>query len=247
MIRKLYSLQGTRIFSPFDGFKEVLPARIAQKPHQLSGQPIFDIFIGNLMNDSVKCGLKRNYSCSIHFPSPTYNSQLTTSPSQLPSVYPEYYGVIGTPMVKKTLLRYAPRPWGMQPNTSLAANFPRSPWAFHCSCLCVYYTIFGSQWGLTPLVSARRWPRCSGHMRVLGDIFTYFRFLARVTSCVIFKTARFSSIVVLVDSVERLSPMSAASLCPACVNLAACSGLRPSATAGPPYPAPSPEPGRKFR
>ena len=30
----------------------------------------------------------------------------------------------------------------MQPNTSPAANFPRSPWAFLCTCLCAYYTIF---------------------------------------------------------------------------------------------------------
>ena len=38
----------------------------------------------------------------------------------------------------------APAPWGMQPNTSLAALSPRSPWAFPCSCLCAYYTIFGN-------------------------------------------------------------------------------------------------------
>lgn len=43
-----------------------------------------------------------------------------------------------------------------------------------------------------------------GHLQ---PISSSFRFLARVTSCVIFKTARFSSIVVLVDSVERLSPI----------------------------------------
>ena len=43
------------------------------------------------MNDSVKCGLKRNYSCRIHFP--LSNLQLTTYPSQFPRVYPEYYGV----------------------------------------------------------------------------------------------------------------------------------------------------------
>ena len=34
----------------------------------------------------------------------------------------------------------------MQPNTSLAALSPRSPWAFLCSCLCAYYTIFGNFW-----------------------------------------------------------------------------------------------------
>ena len=50
------------------------------------------------------------------------------------------------PMVKKFFSHYAPRPWGMQPNTSLAANFPHSPWAFPCSCLCVYHTIFGNFW-----------------------------------------------------------------------------------------------------
>ena len=49
-------------------------------------------------------------------------------------------------MVKKSLLRYALAPWGMQPNTSLAALLPRSSWAFHCSCLCAYYTIFGNFW-----------------------------------------------------------------------------------------------------
>ena len=39
----------------------------------------------------------------------------------------------------------APRPWGMQPNTSPAAHFPRFPWASHCSCLfAAYYTIFGA-------------------------------------------------------------------------------------------------------
>lgn len=53
--------------------------------------------------------------------------------------------------------------------------------------------------------AAGQWPRRSDHLR----------FLVRVTSCVIFKTARLSSMVVLVDSVERLSPMRAASLCPA--------------------------------
>ena len=36
----------------------------------------------------------------------------------------------------------------------------------------------------------------------------HFRFLVRVNSCVIFNTARFSSIVVFVDSVERLSPIN---------------------------------------
>ena len=50
------------------------------------------------------------------------------------------------PMVKKTLSRYALAPWGMQPNTSLAALLPRFPWAFPCSCLCAYYTIFGNFW-----------------------------------------------------------------------------------------------------
>ena len=53
----------------------------------------------------------------------------------------------------------------------------------------------------------------------------YFCFLVRVTSWVILRTARLSSIVVLVDSVERLSPMSAASLCPALVSCSACSTL----------------------
>ena len=43
-------------------------------------------------------------------------------------------------------LRNAPRPWGMQPNTSLAALSPRFPWAFPCSCLCAYYTMFGNFW-----------------------------------------------------------------------------------------------------
>ena len=44
-------------------------------------------------------------------------------------------------MAKEALSRYAPRPWGMQPNTSPAADLPRSPWAFHCSCLpAAYYT-----------------------------------------------------------------------------------------------------------
>lgn len=43
-------------------------------------------------------------------------------------------------MVKKSLSRYAPRPWGMQPNTSLAAHLPRSPWTFHCSCLFSAYS-----------------------------------------------------------------------------------------------------------
>ena len=37
---------------------------------------------------------------------------------------------------------YAPRPWGMQPNTSLVALSSRFPWAFLCTCLCAYYTIF---------------------------------------------------------------------------------------------------------
>ena len=50
------------------------------------------------------------------------------------------------PMVKKFFSHSAPRPWGMQPNTSLAANFPHSPWAFPCSYLCVYHTIFGNFW-----------------------------------------------------------------------------------------------------
>ena len=46
-------------------------------------------------------------------------------------------------MVKKSFSRYAPRPWGMQPNTSPAADFPRSPWASRCSCLfAAYYTTF---------------------------------------------------------------------------------------------------------
>lgn len=45
-----------------------------------------------------------------------------------------------------------------------------------------------------------------------GAMILHFRFLVRVTSCVILRTARFSSIVVFVDSVERLSPISAASL-----------------------------------
>ena len=45
-------------------------------------------------------------------------------------------------MAKESLSRYAPRPWGMQPNTSLAALLPRFPWALHCSCLCAYYTTF---------------------------------------------------------------------------------------------------------
>ena len=32
----------------------------------------------------------------------------------------------------------------MQPNTSLAALSSRFPWAFLCTCLCAYYTIFPS-------------------------------------------------------------------------------------------------------
>ena len=32
-------------------------------------------------------------------------------------------------MAKESLSRYAPRPWGMQPKTSLAALSPRFPWA----------------------------------------------------------------------------------------------------------------------
>ena len=47
-------------------------------------------------------------------------------------------------MAKESLSRYAPRPWGMQPNTSLAALSSRFPWAFLCTCLCAYYTIFPS-------------------------------------------------------------------------------------------------------
>ena len=42
--------------------------------------------------------------------------------------------------------KYALAPWGMQPNTSPAALSPRFPWAFPCSCLCAYYTIFGNFW-----------------------------------------------------------------------------------------------------
>ena len=45
-------------------------------------------------------------------------------------------------MAKESLSRYAPRPWGMQPNTSLATLSSRFPWAFLCTCLCAYYTIF---------------------------------------------------------------------------------------------------------
>ena len=47
------------------------------------------------------------------------------------------------PMVKKPPSRYALAPWGMQPNTSPAAHFPRFPWADFHSCLyTAYYTIF---------------------------------------------------------------------------------------------------------
>ena len=53
-----------------------------------------------------------------------------------------YYGV--RPHGKEVLSRYALAPWGMQPNTSLAANFPRFPWAAFHSCLsAAYYTISG--------------------------------------------------------------------------------------------------------
>ena len=46
------------------------------------------------------------------------------------------------PMVKKSFSRYAPCPWSMQPNTSLAALSPRFPWADFHSCLyTAYYTI----------------------------------------------------------------------------------------------------------
>ena len=47
-------------------------------------------------------------------------------------------------MAKESLSRYALAPWGMQPNTSLAAHFPRFPWADFHSCLyAAYYTISG--------------------------------------------------------------------------------------------------------
>ena len=47
-------------------------------------------------------------------------------------------------MAKESLSRYAPRAWGMQPNTSLAADLPRFPWAAFHSCLyTAYYTISG--------------------------------------------------------------------------------------------------------
>ena len=48
---------------------------------------------------------------------------------------------------------------------------------------------------------------------VVVILFTLpFFYFALVTSCVIFRTARLSSMVVLVESVERLSPISEASL-----------------------------------
>ena len=47
-------------------------------------------------------------------------------------------------MAKESHSRYAPRPWGMQPNTSPAALSPRFPWADFHSCLyTAYYTISG--------------------------------------------------------------------------------------------------------
>ena len=47
------------------------------------------------------------------------------------------------PMVKKFFSHYAPRPWGMQPNTSSAALLPRSTGAVSRSCLfAAYYTTF---------------------------------------------------------------------------------------------------------
>ena len=49
-------------------------------------------------------------------------------------------------MAKESLSRYALAPWGMQPNTSLAALSPRSTGAVSRSCLCAYYTIFGNFW-----------------------------------------------------------------------------------------------------
>ena len=46
-------------------------------------------------------------------------------------------------MVKKSLLRYALAPWGMQPNTSLWRFLLAYAWADFHSCLCTaYYTIF---------------------------------------------------------------------------------------------------------
>ena len=61
------------------------------------------------------------------------------------------------PMVKMPFSRYALAPWGMQPNTSPVAHFPRFPWAFHCSCMstayyttlpfCMFYTFYTAEIG----------------------------------------------------------------------------------------------------
>ena len=48
-------------------------------------------------------------------------------------------------MVKKSLLRYALAPWGMQPNTSLWRLIAPTCAVFG-ACLCAYYTIFGNFW-----------------------------------------------------------------------------------------------------
>ena len=45
-------------------------------------------------------------------------------------------------MAKESLSRYAPRPWGMQPNTSLWRLIATTCAVFG-PCLCAYYTIFG--------------------------------------------------------------------------------------------------------
>ena len=78
---------------------------------------------------------------------------------------PRSHNILGSvPMVKKSISRHALAPWGMQPNTSLAANVPRSPWAFHCSCLfAAYYTTF-------PYTSSTR-STCS--TRLSSSLFVY--------------------------------------------------------------------------
>ena len=45
-------------------------------------------------------------------------------------------------MAKESLSRYAPAPWGMQPNTSPAALSPQFPWAAFHSCLYIYCILY---------------------------------------------------------------------------------------------------------
>ena len=62
------------------------------------------------------------------------------------NLYMEYYVMLRGPIEphrKRHKSHYALAPWGMQPNTSPAAHFPRFPWAAFHSCLyTAYYTTF---------------------------------------------------------------------------------------------------------